>query len=342
MSSLIVVKRLLPGLALVAALTAAAYLLSTLPGLRVLGALGLALLLGLAVRGLVHLPASVQPGAGYAARTLLRLGVVLLGVRLNFVLFAQAGPQVLLLDLAVIGTGLLSMTWLARRWGLPRGLGLAVAVGSSICGASAIAAAAPIIRADEDEVSVSVAVCSLLGTVGVVGYSLLALPLGLDAQRYGLMTGSSLHEIAQVLAAGAAQGGHALDFAMLTKLTRVALLAPVLLLLGAVLRRRDAGAPSEQTAQAEQTEQTARPPLLPAFLVGFLLVGVVSSAGLLPSTLTNGMQTASLLLTAASMAGIGLGVNFAVLRRLGGPALLVGGLGFTLLLAVSFVGTFGG
>lgn len=336
MSSLIVVKRLLPGLALVAVLTAAAYLLSTLPGLRVLGALGLALLLGLAVRGLVRLPASVQPGAGYAARTLLRLGVVLLGVRLNFVLFAQAGPQVLLLDLAVIGTGLLSMTWLARRWGLPRGLGLAVAVGSSICGASAIAAAAPIIRADEDEVSVSVAVCSLLGTVGVVGYSLLALPLGLDAQRYGLMTGSSLHEIAQVLAAGAAQGGHALDFAMLTKLTRVALLAPVLLLLGAVLRRRDAGAPSEQTAQA------ARPPLLPAFLVGFLLVGVVSSAGLLPSTLTNRMQTASLLLTAASMAGIGLGVNFAVLRRLGGPALLVGGLGFTLLLAVSFVGTFGG
>ncbi|MBB6015727.1 YeiH family protein [Deinococcus radiopugnans] len=336
MSSLIVIKRLLPGLALVAALTAAAYLLSTLPGLRVLGALGLALLLGLAVRGLVRLPASVQPGAGYAARTLLRLGVVLLGVRLNFVLFAQAGPQVLLLDLAVIGTGLLSMTWLARRWGLPRGLGLAVAVGSSICGASAIAAAAPIIRADEDEVSVSVAVCSLLGTVGVVGYSLLALPLGLDAQRYGLMTGSSLHEIAQVLAAGAAQGGHALDFAMLTKLTRVALLAPVLLLLGAVLRRRDAGVPSKQTAQA------ARPPLLPAFLVGFLLVGVVSSAGLLPSTLTNGMQTVSLLLTAASMAGIGLGVNFAVLRRLGGPALLVGGLGFTLLLAVSFVGTFGG
>lgn len=122
---------------------------------------------------------------------------------------------------------------------------------------------------------------------------------------------------------------------MLTKLTRVALLAPVLLLLGTVLRRRDAGAPSEQTAQAAR-------PLLPAFLVGFLLVGVVSSAGLLPSTLTNGMQTASLLLTAASMAGIGLGVNFAVLRRLGGSALLVGGLGFTLLLAVAFVGTFEG
>lgn len=322
-------KSRLPGLALVAFLTAAAYLLSTLPGLRVLGALGLALLLGLAVRGLFRLPPGVQPGAGYAARTLLRLGVVLLGVRLNFVLFAQAGGRVLLLDLVVIAAGLLSITWLARRRGLPRGLGLAVAVGSSICGASAIAAAAPVIGADEDEVSVAVAVCSLLGTVGVVGYSLLALPLGLDAQRYGLMTGSSLHEIAQVLAAGAAQGGHALDFAMLTKLTRVALLAPVLLLLGGLLRRKQAGAGA----------QVARPPLLPAFLVGFLIVGVVSSTGLLPKPLTDGMQTASLLFTAASMAGIGLGVDFAVLRRLGGPALVVGGLGFGLLLLVAFVGT---
>lgn len=322
-------KGLLPGLALVCLLTAAAYLLSTLPGLRVLGALGLALLLGLLVRGLLRLPGSVQAGAGYAARTLLRLGVVLLGVRLNFVLFAQAGLHVLLLDLAVIATGLLSMTWLARRRGLPRGLGLAVAVGSSICGASAIAAAAPVIGANEDEVSVSVAVCSLLGTVGVVGYSLLALPLGLGAQRYGLMTGSSLHEIAQVLAAGAAQGGRALDFAMLTKLTRVALLAPVLLLLGGVLRWK----------QGRPSAARPRPPLLPAFLVGFLLVGVVSSSGLLPRALTAGMQTASLLLTAASMAGIGLGVNFAVLRRLGGPALLVGGLGFGLLLLLTFVAT---
>ncbi|WP_034385292.1 YeiH family protein [Deinococcus sp. YIM 77859] len=323
-------RSLLPGLALVALLTAGASLLSTLPGLRVLGALGLALLLGLAVRGLFGLPAGVQPGAGYAARTLLRLGVVLLGVRLNFVLFAHAGLRVLLLDLAVIAVGLLSMTWLARRLGLPPGLGLAVAVGSSICGASAIAAAAPVIGADEDEVSVAVAVCSLLGTVGVVGYSLLALPLELGAQRYGLMTGSSLHEIAQVLAAGAAQGDQALDFAMLTKLTRVALLAPVLLLLGGLLRRR-------QTVSAGT--RVARPPLLPAFLVGFLLVGVVSSAGLLPKPVTRGIQTASLLLTAASMAGIGLGVDFAVLRRLGGPALLVGGLGFGLLVLVAFVGT---
>ncbi|EYB66826.1 hypothetical protein DEIPH_ctg066orf0006 [Deinococcus phoenicis] len=329
MSRLTSFTALLPGLALVALLTAAASVLSTLPGLRVFGALGLALLLGLALRGLLRLPASIGPGAGYAARTLLRLGVVLLGVRLNFVLFAQAGMRVLLLDLAVMAVGLLSMTWLARRLGLPRGLGLAVAVGSSICGASAIAAAAPVIAADEDEVSVAVAVCSLLGTAGVIGYSLLALPLHLSAQRYGLMTGSTLHEIAQVLAAGAAQGGQALDFAMLTKLTRVALLAPVLLLLGALLARKAAGGRPTR----------ARAPLLPPFLVGFLLVGVVSSTGRLPEPLTAHLQTASLLLTAASMAGIGLGVDFAVLRRLGGPALGVGGLGFGLLLLVAFVGT---
>lgn len=319
---------LLPGLALVAALTALAYLLSTLPGLRILGALGLALLLGLGTRGLVRLPAAVYPGAAYAGRTLLRLGVVLLGVRLNFALLAHAGLRVLLLDVAIVTVGLLSMSAFARRLGLPRGLGLAVAVGSSICGASAIAAAAPVIGADEDEVTVGVGVCSLLGTLGVVGYSLLAPVLHFGAERYGLMTGSTLHEIAQVLAAGAAQGPHALDYATLAKLTRVALLAPALLVLGALLRRRGAG-----------TDRSGRVALLPPFLVGFLLVGIVNSLGLLPRELSGGMQTASLLLTAAAMAGIGLGVNFAVLRRLGGPAVLVSAAGFGLLVLVAFFGT---
>lgn len=267
-------SKLLPGLLLTGGLTAVAYALALLPGVQVIGALGVALLLGLGWRAVFGLPAVFRPGAAVSARTLLRVGVVLLGVRLNFALLAEAGPKVLLLDVLVIGVGITAIERIGVWLGLPRALRLAVAVGSSICGASAIAAATPVIGADGDEVSVAVGIVSLLGTLGVVAYTVLGPILHLSAQTYGMMTGSTLHEVAHVLAAGAAQGAEALDIATVTKLTRVALLAPVLLIVGAVLRRADHG---------EDTQTGAlKAPLLPGFLVGFLAVGVLNSLGVIP------------------------------------------------------------
>lgn len=319
--------KLLPGLLLTGSLTAVAYALALLPGVQVIGALGVALLLGLGWRAVFGLPAMFRPGATFSARTLLRVGVVLLGVRLNFALLAEAGPKVLLLDVLVIGVGITAIERIGAWLGLPRALRLAVAVGSSICGASAIAAATPVIGADDDEVSVAVGIVSLLGTLGVVAYTVLGPMLHLSAQTYGMMTGSTLHEVAHVLAAGAAQGAEALDIATVTKLTRVALLAPVLLIVGALLRRAGRG---------EDTQTGAlQAPLLPGFLVGFLAVGVLNSLGVIPRPAADMMQRSSLLLTAASMAGIGLGVDFAVMRRLGAKSALVGVAGFAIILGVA-------
>lgn len=311
-------------------MTAVAYALSRLPGFGLMGALGLALLLGLFWRALFGLPDTAVAGSRFSARTLLRIGVVLLGVRLDFALLYGAGPVVLGLDLLVIVFGLVVMERLGKWMSLPRGLRLTVAVGSAVCGASAIAAAAPVVGADSDEVSVSVGIISVLGTVGVVFYALLAPLLNMSVERYGLMTGSTLHEVAQVLAAGAAQGAEALDLATLTKLTRVALLAPVLLIIGSVLSRRDGASTTAHTSGI-----AAKTPLLPAFLVGFLTVGVVNSLGFIPPALAGVMATASLVLTAASMAGIGLGVDFGVLRRIGGGPAVLAVVGFGLIVGVA-------
>ena len=321
--------KLLPGLLLTSSLTAAAYALALLPGVRVIGALGVALLLGLCWRAVFGLPAVFRPGAAFSARTLLRVGVVLLGVRLNFALLADAGPKVLLLDVLVIGVGIVMVERIGAWLGLPRALRLAVAVGSSVCGASAIAAATPVIGADDDEVSVAVGMISLLGTLGVIAYTIVGPMLHLSAQTYGLLTGSTLHEVAHVLAAGAAQGSEALGVATLTKLTRVALLAPVLLIVGAALRRADRN--KGNTAQTGALEA----PLLPGFLVGFLIVGVLNSFGVIPKPAADVLQRSSLLLTAAAMAGIGLGVDFAVMRRLGAKSALVGVAGFAIILSVA-------
>ena len=336
---------LIPGLALTALLTALAYLLDALPGFHLLGTLGLALVFGLAWRALFGLHKTAAPGATFSAKTLLSLGVILLGARLNFVLLYEAGPVVLLLDLLVVGVGVLFIERLGKWMGMARGLRLALAVGSSICGPSAIAAAVPVIKASDDEVSVSIGVVSLLGALGAVGFILLE-PLFGVGEAYGLLTGATLQSVGHVLAAGAAGGAGALDLATLTKLTRVALLAPLLLAIGWLLARRDATRHDATKDAARNTAGDAagnvtkpgtrvRPPLLPGFLVGFLALGALNSFGLIPRPLAGGLSTASLVLTTAAMAGIGLSVDFGVLRRIGGGAVRLAVLGFGVIVAVA-------
>lgn len=309
--------RLLPGLLLCAVVTAAAYGLARLPGPAIVGALGISLLIGVVWRAVFGVPAVATPGVAFSARTLLRLGIVLLGVRLDLGLLLGAGPRVLLVDLAVVTVGILVIERVGRAFGLERGMRLVLAVGCSVCGASAIAAAAPVVGAKDDDVSVAIGIVSLLGTLGVIAYTFAAPALALTAHAYGLLTGATLHEVAQVLAAGAAGGPLALDVATLTKLTRVALLAPALLVIAALLRRADRGA---ARANLDGTARQRPTPPLPGFLIGFLVVGLLHSIGAFPAPAAGAMQAASLLLTATAMAGTGLGVDLRVVRRLGGPA----------------------
>lgn len=324
-------ERLAPGLAVVLVITALAWLLAQLPGLALLGTLALALLLGVAARLLLGAVPTLLPGARFASSRLLRLGVVLLGARLQFDLLAAAGPTALLLAGAVVVVGLVAMESLGRWLGVGAGLRRVLAVGTTICGASAIAAAAPVTRADEEEAAIAVALVSLLGAAGVVGFALLAEPLGLGPRTYALLTGATLHEVGHVLAAGAAMGQEALDLSTLVKLVRVALLAPVLLLVGALVR---ASAPRTAPGRAGPAP-ARRPPLLPAFLVGFLLLGVARGVGALPGAWVEPLSSASLVLTAAAMAGIGLCVDPAGLKRAGSRALLLAVAGFGATLTVA-------
>lgn len=326
----------IPGLLLTGCITAAAYLLAVLPGLAVMGTLGIALFLGLAARAVIGLPKATERGVDFSAKTLLRLGIVLLGVRLNFALIGEAGLMVLVLDLGVIVLGIVFIERLGWWLGVSRSLRLSIAVGSSICGASAIVAAAPIVRAKKDEISVSVATVSILGTLGVLAYTVLGAALGLDAVAYGLMTGATLQEVGQVLAAGFALGPQAGDLATITKLTRVALLAPVLIVVGVLLIRWDS---RDDGQSSDASVQTERPPLLPAFLFGFLVVGGVNTLGFIPPQLAGWMQTVSLILTAAAMAGIGLNVDFRALRKIGGKAMILGAAGFALIVVLATIYT---
>lgn len=295
-------------------------------GLKILGILGWALILGIAVRSSLVLPSGSKSGISYSAKTILRLGIVLLGVRLNFSSLLNSGILILFLDALMVLLGILGVNELGKRFGFSKGLRLSLAFGTGICGASAAVAAGSVAGAKDEEVSLAVGTVSLIGTFGVLGFILLREPLGISDLRYGILTGSTLQEVGQVIAA-ASVNASALDTATLAKLARVALLAPALVIASSLLQRRGAGTAGES------------PPLLPPFLLGFLLVGLVNSFGVLPKEVSSLAQTLSIACTATAMAGIGLGVDLKAVRRVGVKALLVGAIGFIGLLAVALLVT---
>jgi len=346
-------RSLLPGLFLVVLLTFVAYELARVPGLRLLGPLVLALLAGalwrLARGGRV---VGVMPGARFAAKVLLRLGIVLLGVRLDMRALAVVGPTVLVGSALGVLVAFGAVELVGRRWGVPKDLRRSLAVGTGVCGASAIAAALPVLKAEERHASLSVAVVSVLGTLGVLAFAAwdgLAL---VSSRLVAAVAGATLQEVGHVVAAGAAVGGGEGDLALLVKLSRVVLLAPVLMLLGWWLRReavaagRSGGAVgassgavgvvrSTADARVSTRESGAKlPPLVPAFVVGFLVMSAVTSLGWLGPETVRYMSLAGTLLTAAAMAGIGLGVQFRGLGRAGRQALILGVVGFVAMLVV--------
>jgi uncharacterized membrane protein YadS len=209
---------------------------------------------------------------------------------------ARGGPLVVFLGAAFVA-------WLGGRLGVRRSLALLLGTGTSVCGASAIAAAGPLVHADEDDVAVSIGLVSILGTIGVVTYPALARLAGLGDTAYGLLCGASLHEVPQVLAAAFARGQAAGDLGTLVKLTRVALLAPLALGLAAIEARH----------RGEKISLEHLP--IPWFVVGFVAVGALRSLGVLPASWVPWLEQASRLLLVAAMAAVGLGVHIDAVRR---------------------------
>src|SRR5438552_6300997 len=148
---------MLKALAIVLPLTAAAWFLAPLPGLQIVGPLGLALLFAAATRAVLGMPRGAETGVRFLARPLLRTAIVIMGVRLDFTRLAQAGPRVLGVDVVVVFAGAFAIAWLGARLGVRRPLAVLLGVGTAVCGASAIAAVGPLVRADEDDVLVAIA-----------------------------------------------------------------------------------------------------------------------------------------------------------------------------------------
>jgi uncharacterized integral membrane protein (TIGR00698 family) len=319
----------LPGIAAVAVGTAAAFAIHrAVPSISPLVA---AVVIGALAANVVPLPTSLRPGLAFASRRFLRIGIVLLGLQLSVREVVNLGGPGLAVVVVTVAITFVGTRWLGAKLGVSPGMSLLVATGYSICGASAIAAMEPLADAEEEEVAFSIALVTLFGTLAMITLPAISHPLGLDGARFGSWVGASVHDVAQVVATASTSGSDALRAAIVVKLTRVVLLAPLIAIV-AIGRRRSSLTPA--------TEEHARPssPIVPLFVVLFLVAIVVRTAGVLSADALDVLATVEKVFLAAALVGLGSDVRIQRLRMLGGRPLLLGLMSWILVAAVSGIG----
>ncbi|GAB3293114.1 YeiH family protein [Epidermidibacterium keratini] len=327
-----IAKKYGPGLAVVAVGTLAAYAVHWLvPGFHQSSA---AVLLGAIAVNLGILPERLNPGITFAAKKLLRIAVVLLGFSLSLTQVGELGFAGLALVLITVAVAFFGTLALARLLRVRRATGLLVATGFSICGASAIAAMEPVAKGKKDDTAVSIALVTLCGSLAIVVLPLLRHPLGFtDPVMFGQWVGASVHDVGQTVATANIVPG-ALQTAVVVKLTRVILLAPMVLLVGLAMHSRYAAS----KADADPTGTAKRPPLIPLFVAAFIGAIVLNSLVTLPEGVLETLKLAQEILLAAALFALGTGIHWKVMRRAGGRPLLLGLLSWVLVAGVAYAG----
>lgn len=315
---LVRVRTLAPGLLMLGGIVALAFAAHAL--LPAASPIAVAVIVGLLIGNTVGWPSAAGPGTTFAAKRLLRAGVILLGLQISLAAVREIGlPGIAVVIVVVLGT-FTGVQLLGRAFGLSTPLRLIIGAGFAVCGVTAVAAVSPVARANRQEVSYAVGLVALCGTLSILLFPGLAALLDLDAVTAGSWVGAGVHDVAQVVATASLIGPAALDAAILIKLTRVLMLV-VIVLLVAVLAREPAPADGAAPAGRPRLTWTTA---LPPFILLFLLAVAVGSTGLLPAPVLDlGSDLARVLLT-FGCAALGVGVSWREIRTLGGRPLIVG------------------
>ncbi|MEU7578929.1 putative sulfate exporter family transporter [Streptomyces sp. NPDC041068] len=327
----------LPGLALAVLGVGVAWCVHRLvPGVPMLTA---AVVLGIVA---AHLPGAAhafvrgpgKAGLTFAGKRLMRVGVVLLGLKLSLDDVLGLGWASVVMVLCVVAVTFFGTWWLGRRMGLRGDQPLLIATGYSICGASAIGAVGEVSESDERDTATSVALVTLCGTLAIAVLPLLQGPLGLSDAEFGRWVGASVHDVGQVVATAQTAGAGALGDAVLVKLMRVALLAPLVAAVALSVRARA----RSRSGAGRAARSAKRPPLVPLFVVGFIAMVALRTTGWLPGGAIDVAQTAQELLLAAALFGLGSAVDLPSLTRTGGRVAALGLVSWVVIAGVSYAG----
>ena len=318
-----------PGLAAAAAVAATARIAAQwLP--FGLSEILLAVWLGLLIASSPLLPKTTQAGLRFAQQRILRLGIILLGARLSLVDVAAIGGAALGLVIVCMAAVFAFVVLVGHLAHLPRRLVLLIGVGTAVCGNSAIIATAPVIKAEEREVTFAVATITLFGTLALFLYPLVGGTLQLSHASFGVWSGVAINDTSQVVAASAAYSSEARDVATVVKLVRNTLMAPLVLLIAIWWARTSDGAVGNAREGALKA--------FPMFVLGFLAMALLRTVGAIDSGTAMLLDEAAKVCILIALAGVGLSTRVAVLRAVGPLPFLLGLAAGSLLAIISLFG----
>lgn len=315
---------LLPGLGVASTVAAMAIVLSQLIDVKELKPLLLAVILGMTWRQVWVPPAYCRPGIRFSMRWVLRLAVVLLGLRLSMSDVLTSG----VVGLAIVTVSTLSTfyftCWLGRRLRIHRQLVQLIAAGTSVCGASAIVAANAVVEGSEEDVAYAVATITGFGTLAILAYPLLGTMFDFSSSTFGLWCGASIHEVAQVVATAFQHGTTSGELATLTKLTRVLLLVPIVIGLG-VQRKGD--------RSSVRVQDRALP--IPWFVLFFCGCVILNSLNIIPAGIKQALLVSNQGLLCLALAAMGLETNIGLIKQLGLKPIYLAGMSWMFLAGLS-------
>ena len=331
-------KKNIPGLLLVITISLLSmYLNSTF--LNYIETLTIGIIISILIKNTFNLNISFDQGINFSLKRILKVGIVLLGVKLNFALIYELGWKIFFLISFIIIFALLFSNYLGKKFGLNKKISTLLGVGSSICGASAIVAMSSVIDSDENDTSISVAVISFLGALGVIMYSFLSYLINFSDLEFGIWSGSSLQGVAHALAAAGARGTDSLslEIGTLVKMSRVALLAPVALVISFVFKKDSSSSKNKKVG-------------FPMYVLWFLLVGIVVTLikefnlfpldynfGNLKIDIISIFKNLSSFFILMGMVAMGLKVDLKEFKKSGTNALIVGLITFLSISTLSYL-----
>lgn len=302
------IKKLMPGLGLCMLVTLSSFYIEHLETVLFhrawIETLVIAILLGSGIRTFYRLDHSFEAGVHFGAKTVLEIAVVLLGVSVSVAAILEKGPNLIFGIAVIVAVAIAASYLIGRSVGLPKKMAILIACGNSICGNSAIAAVAPVIEADSNDVASSIAFTAVLGVVVVLILPLMIPLFSLTELQYGVFAGLTVYAVPQVLAATSSVSLTSTHIGTLVKLVRVLMLGPVVLFLSIFNKK-----PGRQRPSFSH--------MVPWFIIGFLLLMTLRSFGLIPETAVKPAHIAGNFFTIMSMAALGLGVDVRSVAKAG-------------------------
>jgi uncharacterized integral membrane protein (TIGR00698 family) len=320
------VKTYVPGFALITALVALAFEINHIQS--AISPLALCVAFGFLVANLIQWPAIAAPATKLSSKTIMRIGVALLGAQVSVASLREIGMKGVITVVVVVTFTIFGILGLSRIFKMSGDLGLLIGVGFGVCGATAVAAIRPQTRATEEETSYAIALISLCGTLSIFLLPLIGHAIHLDTREFGSWAGAAVHDVGQVVATASVWGDGADKYAIVVKLSRVCLLAPIVLILSIRHRRW-------LTSQGKTETASAKIPLIPYFVLGFIAVATFHNLVDLNARLLADIVFTSKLMLGAGLVALGSGVRWKAIRAIGPRPMAMGMIAWVIVAGVA-------